>query len=196
MGRRTVAVPNIKRCRRITGFPLTGNASASSVFMLCGLSANATIPASRPLGRNVSGSAAAAALLTSTPWHISLLWLLLWPPFFPALTPTAHPNSSGAPPDPPHSYPISGAVHSRAWISAPFGPSKALPVPSSYSNGIFIRLFCSSLSFNYSLTGISRFAMQILNSIRAFYHKKLSFARISLIYLKHHDKYKEEEYFI
>lgn len=82
MGRRTVAVPNIKRCRRITGFPLTGNASASSVFMLCGLSANATTPASRPLGRNVSGSAAAAALLISTPWHISLLWLCSGRRFF------------------------------------------------------------------------------------------------------------------
>lgn len=136
----------------------------------CALSANATIPASRPLGRNVSGSAAAAALLISTPWHISLLWLLLWPPFFPALTPTAHPNSSGAPPDPPHPYPISGAVHSRAWISAPFGRSKALPVPSSYSNGIFIRLFCSSLNNDKA---ISAYFLRCITPGLSGYHTKL-----------------------
>ena len=67
----------------------------SSGHTPCGRSVSVTIPASNPQVRNGCGCAAAPAWRTSTHWLISLLWLLLWPPFCPILTPAVHPDHSG-----------------------------------------------------------------------------------------------------
>ena len=102
--RKTRAVPSIRPFQQTTDFPLTGNVYVLSGLTLCVRSASATIPVSNPQVRNACGCATAQARRISTHWLISLLWLLLWPPFRPALTPTVLPNSFRVPPDLPFPY--------------------------------------------------------------------------------------------
>ena len=94
-GKKTGAARNTRPFPMTTGFPLTTAVSISSGLTPCGRSVSVTIPASNPQVRNGCGGATAQARRTSTHWLISLLWRLRWPPFCPALTPTAHPNHSG-----------------------------------------------------------------------------------------------------
>lgn len=94
-GRKTGAARNTRPFPMTTGFPLTAAVSISSGLTPCGRSVSVTIPASNPQVRNGCGCAMAQARRTSTHWLISPLWRLRWPPFCPALTPTAHPNHSG-----------------------------------------------------------------------------------------------------
>ena len=94
-GRKTGAARNTRPFPMTTGFPLTVAVSISSGLTPCGRSVSVTIPASNPQVRNGCGCATAQARRTSTHWLISPLWRLRWPPFCPALTPTAHPNHSG-----------------------------------------------------------------------------------------------------
>ena len=93
--RRTGAARDTRLFQTITDFSLTAAVSISSGLTPCGRSVSVTIPASNPQVRNGCGRATAQVQRISTHWLTSLLWLLLWPPFCPALTPTVHPNHPG-----------------------------------------------------------------------------------------------------
>ena len=77
-----------------TGFPLTAAVSTLNGLTPCGQSVKDTIPASNSQVRNGCGCAMETARRTSIRWPTSPLWLLRWPPFCTALTPTVHPNHS------------------------------------------------------------------------------------------------------
>ena len=99
MGRKTGAAPNTGPFPQTTGFPLTAAVFISREHMPCALSARDTIPASRPLDRNVCGSITERVLQTSIHWPTSPLWRLLWPLFCTALTPTVRLSGFGVPLD-------------------------------------------------------------------------------------------------
>ena len=154
MGRRTGAALNTRSFPRTTGFPLTAAASISREHTLCVPSAKDIIPVLRRLGRNDYGCAAELVRQTSIHWPISLLWLLLWPLFCLALTPTAQPNSSGDLPDLLYPYLISGSARCRAWPLAPFMHPGARSTPPSCSDDVLVCRFCSSLIDNTIYFGL------------------------------------------
>ena len=96
-GRKIGAALNTGSFPRTTGFPLTAAASLSRGHTLCVQSAKDTTPALRRLGRNDYGCVMETVRQTSICWPTSPLWLLLWPLFCLALTPTAHLNHLGDP---------------------------------------------------------------------------------------------------
>lgn len=94
MARKTGDVLNTKPSPRTTAFPLTAPVSLSREHTRYAPSAKDTTPALRLPARNGYGCVTEIVWQTSIRWPTSLLWLLLWPPFYLALTPTAHPNPS------------------------------------------------------------------------------------------------------
>ena len=102
--RRTGAARNTRPFPMTTGFPLTAAVSILNGLTPCGRSVSVTIPASNPQVRNGCGCVTETARQTSIRWPTSPLWLLRWPPFCTALTPTVLPNSFGVPPDLPFPY--------------------------------------------------------------------------------------------